>query len=269
MRPVDLKAFLEELARLSGEAILPFFRTRMGVSDKGREGQFDPVTEADRAAELVIRSKIRETFPSHGILGEEFESERLDAEFVWVIDPIDGTRAFLCGVPVWGTLIGLKRNGQPVLGVMHQPFTGELFLGDGGSAELKHLRGDRPFPVRKLQTRQTRTLSEAILMTTDPRLFPANEMTAYRLIEAQVKLARYGTDCYAYAMLAAGQIDLVIESGLKPYDIVGLIPIIEGAGGIVTTWQGKPATEGGQIIAAANATLHAAAIAALQPATSG
>lgn len=258
MRPVDLNAFIEQLARQSGEAILPFFRTALSVQDKGRSQRslvFDPVTEADRAAEVVIRRRIREAFPHHGILGEEFDDERLDAEHVWVIDPIDGTRAFLCGLPVWGTLIGLMRNRTPVLGVMHQPYTGELFIGDGQGSRVRGPRGER-----ELRTRTCDLLADATLMTTDPRLFKGEESEAYRGIEDSVRLTRYGTDCYAYAMLAAGQVDLVIETGLKPYDIVALIPIIEGAGGVVTTWTGESAKDGGRIVAAGSKALHQAAL---------
>lgn len=258
MRPVELSAFMEHLAALSGEAILPFFRTQLSVLDKGASG-FDPVTEADRAAETVIRRTIRQTFPEHGVLGEEFESENADAEYLWVVDPIDGTRAFICGLPVWGTLIGLMRNGHPVMGVMHQPYTGELFFGDGGTAELRSPRGRRA-----LRARRCEQLADAHLMTTDPRMFKGDEAAAYSRVEGAVRLARYGTDCYAYAMLASGQVDLVIETGLKPYDIVALIPIIEGAGGIITNWRGESAKEGGQVLAAATPALHAAALALLQ-----
>lgn len=255
MRPVDLVEFLEHLAHVSGEAILPFFRSHIAVSDKAGPGAFDPVTEADRAAELVIRREITAHFPTHGILGEEFGSTDTDAEFVWVIDPIDGTRAFLCGLPVWGTLIGLKRNNTPVLGLMSQPYTREIFAGDGAKAWMKGPTGER-----KLATRATTNLADAILMTTTPALFTGEKRMAYDRVEGDVKLARYGTDCYAYAMLAAGQIDLVIETGLQPYDIVALIPVIEGAGGVITTWDGKPATDGGDIIAAANRQLHEKAL---------
>ena len=258
MRPVDLNGFIETLAQISGEAILPFFRTHMSVQDKNHGGVYDPVTEADRAAEAVIRRKIRETFPSHGILGEEFAPENAGAEFLWVVDPIDGTRAFLCGLPVWGTLIGLMRDGNPVLGLMHQPYTGEIFIGDGRKSRIKTPRFERD-----LQTRACQTLAQAHLMTTDPRLFSKEEQEAYQRVETQVKLTRYGADCYAYAMLASGQVDLVIESGLKPYDIVGLIPVIEGAGGVVTTWNGESAAPGGRILAAATPALHAAAMVAL------
>ena len=258
MRPVDLVDFLDHLAQASGEAILPFFRSHLAVSDKAGKGAFDPVTEADRAAELVIRREIKAHFPSHGILGEEFGSDATDAEFVWVVDPIDGTRAFICGLPVWGTLIGLKRNNTPVLGLMHQPYTREMFFGDGAKAWLKGPQGER-----KLMTRRTTDLAEATLMTTTPALFTGAKRAAYDRVETQVKLARYGTDCYAYAMLAAGNVDLVIETGLQPYDIVALIPVIEGAGGVITNWAGEPATEGGDVVAAANRQLHEKALRSL------
>jgi histidinol phosphatase-like enzyme (inositol monophosphatase family) len=254
MRPVDLSAFIEKLAHQSGEAILPFFRTQLRVDDKGGK-RFDPVTEADRAAEIVIRRLIGAAFPTHGILGEEFADEKPDAEYLWVVDPIDGTRAFICGLPVWGTLIGLMRGGEPAMGIMHQPYTGEMFIGDGGQAHLKGPRGKSA-----LRASQCAKLSNAYLMTTDPRLFQGEEAEVYGRIEQQVRLARYGTDCYAYAMLASGQVDLVIESGLKPYDIVALIPIIEGAGGVITTWDGGSAKNGGRIVAAATKTLHDAAL---------
>lgn len=254
MRPVDLSAFIEMLARQSGEAILPFFRTQLRVDDKDGK-RFDPVTEADRAAEIVIRRAINATFPTHGILGEEFEAERPDAEYLWVVDPIDGTRSFICGLPVWGTLIGLMRGGKPAMGLMNQPYTGEMFIGDGGKAWLKGPRGRR-----ELQSSQCKVLADAYLMTTDPRLFRDGDAPAYARVESAVRLARYGTDCYAYAMLASGQVDLVIETGLKAYDIVALIPIIEGAGGVVTTWEGESAKDGGRILAAATPELHEQAL---------
>ncbi|AWN39298.1 histidinol-phosphatase [Methylobacterium durans] len=262
MSVVDLARFMDDLATQSGQAILPFFRAHFGLDDKARGGAaFDPVTEADRAAEVVLRNMIRQTFPTHGVLGEEFGAERLDAECVWVLDPIDGTRAFIAGLPTWGTLIGLTRGGMAVRGLMHQPFLNERFFGDGASAKLRHARGERT-----LRTRRCESLNEAILATTDPRLFAeGEEAERYRAIEGSVRMARYGADCYAYCMLAAGQIDLVVEAGLKPYDIVALIPIVEGAGGVVTTWDGGPATQGGRVVAAGDRRLHAAALAALNP----
>ena len=258
MSAVDFAAFVDELATLSGRAILPFFRTAIAASDKSRGAAFDPVTEADRAGEAVMRQLIKRTFPSHGIVGEEYGDEKRDSEFVWVLDPIDGTRAFISGLPVWGTLIGLLRNGSPCFGMMHQPFTGERFWGDGGKA---HWRG--PGGSRDLAVRPCATLAEATLSCTTPAMFDADQKAAFGRVESNVRLSRYGYDCYAYCMLAAGHIDLVIEASLQPYDIVALVPIIEGAGGIVTTWDGGSPAKGGAIIAAGDRRIHAEALAKL------
>ena len=263
MGVVDLGGFVEELATVSGQAILPFFRASFGTEDKaaGTARGFDPVTEADRAGEAAMRRLIRQTFPDHGILGEEFGAEATDAEYVWVLDPIDGTRAFIAGLPLWGTLIGLTRGGVPARGLMHQPFTGERFTGDGAQATWRGPGGQR-----KLMTRRCGGLDEALLCTTSPKLFEGAEAAAYERIESEVRLARYGTDCYAYCMLAAGHVDLVVEAGLQPYDIVALIPIVEGAGGVVTDWDGNPAAGGGRVVAAGDKRLHEAALARLRAA---
>lgn len=253
--PVDFSSFVEDLAAASGRAILPFFRTALTTVDKSRGGAFDPVTEADKAAEVAMRRLIERTFPAHGILGEEFGVERGDAEFLWVLDPIDGTRAFMSGLPLWGTLIGLQRSGRAVYGMMHQPFIGEHFSGDGGSASYRGPHGSR-----RLHTRRCPSLAAATLSTTSPKLFDEAGALAYARVEEEVRLARYGYDCYAYCMLAAGHIDLVIEAGLKPYDIVALIPIIEGAGGVVTDWSGGRAEGGGSIVASGDPRLHEIAL---------
>lgn len=254
-KPVSIPDFLEELARVSGETILPFFRSRIGVSDKAGKGMFDPVTEADRAAELVIRQRIQAKFPDHGILGEEFADVLPGAEYRWVVDPIDGTRAFICGLPVWGTLIGLTRNGVPTNGILHQPYTRELFMGDSNSATLKGPMGKRTLAVRPCES-----LADAFLMTTAPHLFKGEDGERYFPIERSVRMVRYGADCYAYAMLASGQIDLVIETGLQIFDIVPLVPIIEGAGGVITDWDGNPVRSGGNVVAAGDRRMHAAAL---------
>lgn len=260
MTAVDFQSFVDELATLSGSVILPFFRSSIGIDNKAGPGRFDPVTEADRAAEAAMRHRIRQTFPEHGVLGEEYGSERLDAEFVWVLDPIDGTKSFIGGMPNWGTLIGLLRNGQPCYGLMHQPFTRERFSGDGGSARCRGPGGERALAVRSCVG-----LDQAVLYTTHPGLFDdEQDLAKFRAVERRARLSRYGGDCYAYCMLAAGFVDLVVEAGLKPYDIVALIPIIEGAGGVVTTWDGGPAQAGGRIVAAGDARVHAAALAVLQ-----
>ena len=258
MSAVDFSAFVDELASLSGAAILPFFRSSLSAIDKSNGGAFDPVTEADRASEAVMRSRIKTTFPDHGIIGEEFGSEKPDAEFVWVLDPIDGTKAFISGLPLWGTLIGLTRNGHPAFGMMNQPYTKERFFGDGGAATLRTPAGDRP-----LKTRACASLAEATLSCTSTTMFNAKELKSFQKVEKAARLTRFGYDCYAFCMVAAGFIDLVIESNLKPYDIMALIPIIEGAGGIVTTWDGGSPVNGGAIIAAGDKRTHAAAMALL------
>jgi len=259
MTAVDLGAFIDKLASVAGEAILPFFRTALSVENKSRGGTFDPVTAADRAAESAMRVVIRRTFPNHGIIGEEFGAERPDAEYVWVLDPIDGTKSFISGMPAWGTLIALTHSGVPVLGMMHQPFMGERFSGDGASA---HYRG--PAGERALMVRPCANLSDAVLYTTSPRLMNPGDRKAFAQVEEMVRLSRYGGDCYAYCLLAAGHIDIIIETELKPHDVIPLVPIITGAGGIVTTWEGGPASAGGRIIAAGDKRVHAAAMAALK-----
>ncbi len=255
MTAVDFEAFVERLADISGEAIIPFFRSAIGIDDKGRGKGFDPVTAADRAGEAAMRRMIAETFPDHGIIGEEYGAERTQSEFVWVLDPIDGTRAFITGLLAWGTLIGLLRAGHPAFGVMHQPFTKEKFTGDGGSTHYRGPAGDR-----RLRTRGCASLDQAVLSATSPRIFQGDEIATFEALEGRVRHTRFGGDCYAYCMLAAGHIDLVVEAGLKPYDIVALIPIIEGAGGVVTTWDGGKPTEGGRIVAAGDPRLHAEAL---------
>ncbi len=264
MSAIDFEGFVQKLAAASGAAILPFFRTAMKPMDKSGGGDFDPVTEADRTAELVIRRMIGESFPAHGIVGEEFSAVRPDADYVWVIDPIDGTKSFVSGLPVWGTLIGLLHRGRACYGTMHQPFTGEIFSGDGKATFWSGpLVGGGPKERRRLYTRPCARLSDATLMTTSPRLLPPDRREAYAHVESQVRLVRYGGDCYAYCMVAAGYVDLVIEAGLQPYDIVALIPIIEGAGGVITTWDGGDPSKGGAIVASGDRRVHEAALVAL------
>ena len=255
MTAIDFAAFVDRLATVSGEAILPFFRTSLGVENKGGPGTFDPVTAADRAAETAMRTLIRKNFPDHGIIGEEFGSDRTDAEYVWVIDPIDGTKSFICGLPAWGTLIALTRAGEPVYGMMHQPFTRERFTGDGGTARYRGPAGERSLRVRRCAA-----LGEAILTTTSPLLMKEADRRIFGKVETAARLSRYGGDCYGYCMLAAGHIDLVIETELKPYDILPLMPIIAGAGGIVTAWDGGSPKAGGRIIAAGDPRVHEAAM---------
>jgi len=246
--------FLNQLADAAAEAIMPHFRTGMTVEDKGSE-LFDPVTVADREAEAAMRRLIGVTFPEHGIIGEEYGTEHEGRDFVWVLDPIDGTRSFIAGIPLWGTLIGLLHEGKPVLGMMAQPFTGERFAGDGGKAWHRGPGGER-----RLSVRRCAALGSATLLTTSPSLFSDSERAAYQEVEAAARLARYGTDCYAYCMVAAGQADLVVEAGLQIYDIAALIPIIEGAGGQVSNWSGGSDLDSGRVVASGDAGLHRSAL---------
>ncbi|ACK52159.1 histidinol-phosphate phosphatase [Methylocella silvestris BL2] len=264
MTAVDFAAFVERLSEIACETILPFFRTALGAADKNVGGAFDPVTEADHAAEAAMRRLIMTTFPSHGIIGEEFGSIRSDAEFVWVLDPIDGTKSFIAGLPTWGSLIGLLHNGAPTYGVLVQPFTRERFIGDGGGAVWRGPGQGGELVERKLTTRLCDSFAEATLLTTSPLLYTEDKLAAFRRVEAVVRLSRYGGDCYAFAMLAAGHVDCVIESGLKTYDIAPLIPIIEGAGGVVTDWAGGSAVQGGDIVATGCAQLHVRALKLLE-----
>jgi myo-inositol-1(or 4)-monophosphatase len=258
---IDFTAFIERLASASGDTILPFFRTSLSVDNKNTGRDLDPVTEADRAAEAVMRRMIKESFPQHGIVGEEFGTERADAEYVWVLDPIDGTKSFIAGMPVWGTLIALTHHGVPAYGMMHQPYIGERFSGDNGAALYQGRSGRR-----KLSARRCASLAEATLFTTSPRLMNDADRAQFEGVERGVRLSRYGGDCYAYCMLASGHLDLVIETELKSYDVAALIPIVTGAGGIITTWEGEPAQNGGRIVAAGDKRVHEAALKQLQKA---
>lgn len=248
---VDFTEFVHRLGDAACAATLPFFRARFTADNKLGDGGFDPVTEADRAAEVAMRRLIKDTFPAHGIIGEEFGDENTGAEYVWVLDPIDGTRAFISGLPVWGVLIGLMRAGKPVFGMMVQPFTGERFYGDGEAAFWQ-----RSGEKRQLRTRQSAGFHEATLMTTSPAMFLGAERVMYDRVESRMRLARYGCDCYAYCMLAMGQIDHVLETGLKLVDYVPLIPIIEGAGGVITDWSGKPPGDDGRVAVSGDVRHH-------------
>lgn len=257
----QLLAFAHELADGSGAAILPHFRRRIAVDNKAGDGGYDPVTIADRAAERRIAQAIRQRYPEHGLVGEEYGTINAGARWRWIVDPIDGTRAFVMGSPLWGTLIGLMDGEVPVLGMMDQPFTGERFWSD---AHASHWRGREGKP-RRIRTRACATIESMVLTTTHPSLLAtAADRAAFRRLEAKARMTRYGGDCYAYCLLAAGFIDCVVESGLKPYDIVALIPIIERAGGRITSWDGGPATRGGRIVACGDADLHAKVVEALR-----
>lgn len=256
-------AFADELADAAGRAVMPFYRRPLRIDDKSagcrRAGAaFDPVTVADREAEAAIRALIERRWPQHGIIGEEFGSVCADAEHVWVVDPVDGTRAFMSGMPTWGTLIGLLHHGQPVFGVLDQPHLAERFAGDMTSA----WRTDR-WGRTQLQSRRGVALGDAVIwasstITGKPDLFDATQRLA-----SHVRMLRYGSDCMSMAMLAEGHIDAVIETGLEIYDIAAQVPIVTGAGGVVTALDGANPLAASTILAAGDRALHAAISAVL------
>ena len=249
------RTFLIELAQRSGDFIRPYFASAdLAVEIKADDS---PVTAADRGAEKLLRELIAKKFPAHGIIGEEFGNDRPDAEWVWVLDPIDGTKSFMTAVPLFGTLIALMHNGQPVLGAIHQPILRQLMIGDGSTTTLN----DRPVRVRP-----TTRLEEATLLTSDP-LNPAKYQNgaAYSALEKRVRLSRTWGDCYGYLLLSAGWADLSLDPIMNPWDIQALIPIVRGAGGIITDWQGGDPVKAASIVAA-NPILHPQVIAALNPA---
>jgi myo-inositol-1(or 4)-monophosphatase len=255
----ELLAVAQELADAARRAVLPHFRAEGLSADSKEAGRFDPVTAADRAAEEAMREVLARRRPGDAIHGEEFGKATGTTGLTWVIDPIDGTRSFLAGTPTWGVLVGLRSAEGALLGIIDQPYIGERFIGGFGEAWVEGPLGRRP-----LRTRPPRPLSEAILFTTFPEVGTEEEGRAFHRLSGHVRLTRYGTDCYAYALVAAGQIDLVVEAGLEAYDILAPLAVIEAAGGIVTGWDGTPAHDGGRVLAAANAEIHAAALAILQ-----
>lgn len=267
----ELIATAEALAEAARRETLRHFRKPggIGAENKAVPGNervpFDPVTVADRAAEAAMRGILAARRPQDGIWGEEYGVVRGSSGLTWVLDPIDGTRGYLSGTPTWGVLIALSEAGPaeagpgaPLFGVIDQPYIGERFLGGFGRAEVTG-----PLGRAGLRVRAPRPLGEAILFTTFPEVGSPEEGAAFARLARQVRLTRYGTDCYAYALLAAGQIDLVVEAGLQPYDVAAPIAVIEAAGGMVTDWQGRPAQGGGRVLAAANAEVHAQAMAVL------
>jgi histidinol phosphatase-like enzyme (inositol monophosphatase family) len=264
MRPdlSDLEPFLLELNAAAASVTLPLFRGQHGLTNKLATG-FDPVTEADQGAERAIRRLITARFPDHGVIGEEYGEDRPDAEWVWVLDPIDGTRAFISGLPLWCVLIGLRHLGRPVLGSIAQPFLEEIYLGHAGGSRIIRRGVSKP-----LRARTCPSLSQALIATTDPEAcFTPPELAAWRQVRAAARLARLGCDAYAYAMVAAGTMDLVVEAGLKAWDIDAAIPVIEGAGGVVTNWRGAPVgPAGGQIAIAGDQGCLDAALEALRTA---
>lgn len=259
----EFEQFALELAREAARVSLPFFRNGFETVDKnasgGVPGGFDPVTQADRDAEAAIRRLIEARYPDHGVIGEEYGEDRPDAEHVWILDPIDGTRAFISGLPLWTNLIALRSAGRPAVGVIGQPYLDEIFLGGPSGARL--LKGGRETPLR---ARPCERLTEATIATTDPMLFTGAELGAWTQVRAAARLARLGCDAYAYAMLAAGYLDLVAESGLKIWDWSALIPVIEAAGGEVTNWRGEAPDGTGQILAVGDARIREQALVTLR-----
>jgi myo-inositol-1(or 4)-monophosphatase len=254
----NLITFAHKLADTSGEVIRPYFRQRIEITDKGlKKGtMFDPVTAADQNAEKVIRAIIERERPDDGIVGEEFGEKPSANGLTWLLDPVDGTRAFITGRHEWASLIGLEENGRAVLGIMDQPVLRERFVGVNGKAEL--VSGSTPTP---LSVRPCQDISQAVLCATHPEAyFTPGERDAFRRVQQAVRMTRFGGDCYIFGALALGFIDLIVESSFHRWDVSALIPIVEGAGGIITNWQGGSCADGGQILAAGDARVHAQAM---------
>ena len=249
-----LLAFASHLADAAGDLIRPHFRKPLAIAEKA---DLTPVTAADRAAEETMRGLIERHFPEHGILGEEFGGVREDAEFVWVLDPIDGTKSFISGVPLFGTLIALTRNRHPILGIIDQPISRERWVGASGLQAT--LNGA---PIR---CRPCSVLGAATLFATTPDMFKGEDAASFVRVSAAVKLTRFGADCYAYGLLAAGFVDLVLEANLKPYDFCAMVPIVEGAGGVASDWRGRSLdlASDGRILVAGDRRAHGAALALL------
>ena len=257
--PVVVRSTMLAAAHAASELTLKGFRTPLAVENKWETG-FDPVTAADRDAETAIRGVLATRFPQHGIIGEEWDAKSSSGAYDWIVDPIDGTRAFISGVPVWGTLIGLMHKGRAVAGLMAQPFTDETYVGLNGSSFYTHAGIEA-----MIRTSGITELKRAKMTATSPDIFEqAGTMPAFQRLRAATLQTRWGLDCYGYCLLAAGHIDLVCESSLKNVDIAPLIPIIENAGGVVTTWDGEPAEAGGNCVAAATRELHEAAMRVLR-----
>ncbi len=245
--------FALQAARDAGAVILPHFRVSIDIEDKGGARGFDPVTEADRAAEAVIRNAVQKRYPDHGIEGEEHGRQPGSSRYTWVIDPIDGTRSFIIGHLHWATLVALNDGVRPIVGVAHQPYVGESFVAANGRAEWR--RGDER---RGLRVRRCRRIEDAVVATTDPRHFGSErQLAAYGAVTTGARLVRFGGDCYCYTQVAMGLVDIVIETGLQSYDIQPLIPLIENAGGVVSNWEGGRCDAGGDVLACGDRALHA------------
>ncbi len=255
----DSIALAHRLADAAGEVIRPYFRQRFDVSDKNAGGDskfFNPVTEADKNAETAIRKLIKSEYPADSILGEEHGHEEGSSGRTWVIDPIDGTRAFITGNHSWGTLIALAIDGKPVFGLIDQPVLRERFVGYDGQASMTTPKG-----TQSLRARKCASLGQAVVSTTHPSdYFTAQQRQQFENLSAAARMTRFGGDCYGYALLAMGFIDIVVEGQLKPWDVAPLVPIIEGAGGVVSDWEGKPFSMGGDIVASGDLRVHADAL---------
>ncbi|KJZ19714.1 inositol monophosphatase family protein [Loktanella sp. S4079] len=255
----DLIRVANLLADVARPETLAHFRTFALVADDKGENGFDPVTIADRAAEKAMRTILSKERPNDAILGEEYGAQSGTSGLTWVLDPIDGTRGYISGTPTWGVLISVADETGPLFGIIDQPYIGERFTGGLGRSDVVGPQGTAP-----LKTIEKSSLAEATVLTTFPEVGTEQEQTAFHAVAQRAKLTRYGMDCYGYALLAAGQVDLVIEAGLNAYDIQAPIAVIEAAGGIVTDWHGGPAHHGGRALAAANREIHAEAMAILQ-----
>ena len=254
----DIRRVAHLMADAARQVILPYFRSLDLQADNKLGTGFDPVTEADRAAERAMRDILAAERPADGILGEEYGAQPGTSGLTWVLDPIDGTRGFLSGTPTWGVLIAVSNVSGPFYGIIDQPYIGERFEGAPDGALMTGPHGSHP-----LQTRAARDLRQAIVFTTFPEVGSTDEASAFGAVASRALLTRYGMDCYAYALVAAGQVDLVIEAGLNAYDIQAPITVIQAVGGVVTDWQGNPVHEGGRALAAANREIHAQALAIL------
>ena len=249
----DFLEFAQRMAQSAGEAILPHFRVALDVADKGGAKGYDPVTVADHAAEAVISAQIARAHPDHGIRGEEHGWQKGTSNYTWVIDPIDGTRSFILGQMHWATLIALHDGERVVVGVAHQPYVGESFLATAGGVAQWRRGAER----RTLRTRRCGSVQDAVIACTDPKMFKtADDRAAFDRVADRARLTRWGGDCYAYCLLAMGLIDVVVESSLQAYDVQALIPIVEAAGGVITTWTGARCDEGGSVVACGDRSLH-------------
>jgi myo-inositol-1(or 4)-monophosphatase len=254
----ELMRVAHALADAARPVTLAHFRASGLATDNKSSGGFDPVTEADRGAESAMRAVLAELRPDDAILGEEFGSQAGTSGLTWVLDPIDGTRGYISGTPTWGVLIAVANETGPIFGIIDQPYIKERLVGGFGTSTV-----EGPMGTAALATRAVRKLRDATVLTTFPEVGTETERRAFHAVAGQAQLTRYGMDCYAYALLAVGQVDLVIEAGLNHYDIQAPIAVVQAAGGIVTDWQGGPAHHGGRAIAAANAEIHAEALAIL------